>query len=78
MNEHEIKVWLDQALPRYENLTAGAISIIESLLRANSIDFLAVSGRTKTAESATEKLRRKGYKDPLSAVGVGSRGQPLT
>jgi ppGpp synthetase/RelA/SpoT-type nucleotidyltranferase len=68
MTEREINEWLAQSLPRYENLTATVVSIFESLLRANDIDFLAVSGRTKTLESTIEKLHRKNYKDPKSQL----------
>ena len=68
MTASDINQWLAQSLPLYENLTAAVVSILESLLRVNNIDFLAVSGRTKTLESTTEKIRRKNYKDPKAQL----------
>lgn len=55
--------WLDQALPRYGRLTTAVVSILENLLSERSIEFLAISGRTKNKPSALEKISRKGYTD---------------
>src|SRR6266496_123817 len=68
MIERDVNEWLAQALPHFENLTSTVVSIFESLLRASNIDYLAVSGRTKTLASATEKLRRKNYRHPKSDI----------
>ncbi|MFF7860757.1 GTP pyrophosphokinase [Pseudomonas monteilii] len=37
---------------------------MENLLRANAIDYLAVSSRVKDLASAMQKVKRKNYKDP--------------
>ena len=58
-----IEKWLDEVLPKHRNLTAGVVTIVESLLRNNGIDYLAVTGRTKDRSSLTNKIKRKGYKD---------------
>lgn len=55
--------WLDKALPQYARLTTAVVSILENLLRERSIEFLAISGRTKDKRSALEKVTRKGYTD---------------
>ncbi|MGF6264381.1 putative GTP pyrophosphokinase [Paraburkholderia youngii] len=41
---------------------------MESLLSAQKIDCLAVTGRTKDRQSALEKISRKGYNDPSSQL----------
>ncbi|WP_339387628.1 GTP pyrophosphokinase [Vibrio caribbeanicus] len=56
--------WLDDALRVHSRLTESIITVFENLLKANSIDFLTVSGRTKDKKSALEKIDRKGYKNP--------------
>lgn len=58
------EAWLDQALAQHQRLTGVVVSLVESLLRSEGVDFLAVSGRTKTKKSAAEKIDRKGYRDP--------------
>src|SRR6185295_15569382 len=64
MTDNEIDSWVAADRPRFENLTTTAVSILESLLRANAVDFLSVSGRTKTLEGIHEKIKRKRYSDP--------------
>lgn len=63
-----VEKWLDEVLPKHKNLTDGVVTIIESLLRNNGIDYLAVTGRTKDRKSLTSKIKRKGYKDPKSQL----------
>ncbi len=57
--------WLDSVLPTHARLTKSVVSIVESLLHENGIDYLTVVGRTKDKSSALEKIRRKQYSDPL-------------
>lgn len=57
--------WLDQVLPRYARLTNTVVSILENLLREHRIDCLAITGRTKDKRSAIEKIKRKGYSEPI-------------
>ena len=47
--------WLIEILPRHQRLTAGAQSLLENMLKKERIDFLSVTGRTKTTEGALEK-----------------------
>ncbi|MGA8612967.1 MAG: RelA/SpoT domain-containing protein [Xanthobacteraceae bacterium] len=56
--------WLIEILPRHQRLTAGAQSLLENMLKKERIDFLSVTGRTKTTEGALEKIRRKEYRSP--------------
>ncbi|HDS1206090.1 hypothetical protein AYI72_02530 [Shewanella algae] len=56
--------WLDSARKTHTRLTESVITVFENLLKANNIDFLAVTGRTKDKKSALEKIDRKGYKKP--------------
>ncbi|MCT8868125.1 GTP pyrophosphokinase [Shewanella xiamenensis] len=64
MMEDKNSIWLDSALKTHSRLTESVITVFENLLKANSIDFLAVTGRTKDKKSALEKITRKGYKKP--------------
>lgn len=59
-----IEKWVNEIIPKHKNLTAGVITIVQSLLRKNGIDYLSVTGRTKDCDSVIQKIRRKGYKDP--------------
>lgn len=61
-------LWIDKSLPLHVRLTESAVTIIENLLKSKGIDYLAVSGRTKSRESALEKVKRKGYKSPQSQM----------
>ncbi|MDG3443931.1 GTP pyrophosphokinase [Nitrospirillum amazonense] len=58
-----IEDFIRNNLMNYRRLTPMIISIIEGILRSNDIDFLSVTGRTKTKESIIGKQRRKEYKD---------------
>lgn len=68
MTDIEINDWLEQDLSKYENLTPTVVSIIESLLHANSIEYLSVSGRTKTRAGILEKIKRKRYSTPKNEL----------
>lgn len=56
--------WIDQIIPKQERLTDAVVTIMDNLLRAEGIEYLSVSGRTKSKPSILDKLKRKGYKDP--------------
>ncbi|WP_305402432.1 GTP pyrophosphokinase [Photobacterium leiognathi] len=60
--------WLDSALMAHNRLTESVVIIIENLLKANNIDYLTVTGRTKDKKSALEKINRKSYKNPKSQM----------
>ncbi|MBO1394346.1 GTP pyrophosphokinase [Vibrio cholerae] len=62
--EDKVDLWLDEALVRHRRLTESVTITLESLLKANGIEFLAVSGRTKDKSSALEKIKRKSYQKP--------------
>lgn len=64
MSLQKYENWLDRLLPKYQSLTDAVVTILENLLKASNLDYLAVSGRTKDKDNALEKIKRKGYKDP--------------
>lgn len=64
MNYRTNEEWLDAVLPKQSRLTQAVVTIVENLLKARGVDYLAVTGRTKEKDSAIEKIKRKGYSDP--------------
>jgi ppGpp synthetase/RelA/SpoT-type nucleotidyltranferase len=68
MEQNNYEGWLDTAIPKHNRLTTAVVSIIENLLNANNIDYLTVTGRTKTKASALEKIQRKGYRNPAEQM----------
>lgn len=66
MSKYE--AWVDEILPRHARLKDTIISIVENLLKTNDIEYLTVSGRSKTRESVLEKIERKSYKDPAKQL----------
>lgn len=64
MNLQKHESWLDITLPKHRRLTDAVVTIIENLLKTNNVDYLTITGRTKEKESALEKIKRKGYKNP--------------
>jgi putative GTP pyrophosphokinase len=54
--------------PTYEALTSLLRVTIENLVRADGIEYLAVTSRTKSVESFVEKTTRKGYLAPDQAT----------
>lgn len=68
MNSVKLRTWLGEVLPKHELLERSVSSIVENLLKSNGVDYLAVTGRVKEFESVVKKIRRKGYKDPVSQL----------
>lgn len=68
MSDPNIERWLDQTLTLHQRLTESVVAIIENLLKAENVDYLAVSGRTKSKKSALEKISRKGYRKPAEQM----------
>lgn len=60
--------WLERELPKFESLTTTVVSILESLLRANQIEYLAITGRTKAVSSIEAKIQRKSYSNPRTEL----------
>lgn len=56
--------WVDQVLPKHARLTDTVANTIENLLNTNGVDYLTVSGRTKTKVSTLKKIEEKGYSCP--------------
>ncbi|WP_454252809.1 hypothetical protein [Pseudomonas sp. Marseille-Q7302] len=48
--------WLEEAISRHERLTEIVPSLAQSLLKQEKIEFLTVTGRTKTKQSALDKI----------------------
>lgn len=63
MSEHE--KWLDKVLPNHKRLTDSVVTILQSLLDSEGVDYLSITGRTKDKEGALEKINRKKYDDPV-------------
>jgi putative GTP pyrophosphokinase len=59
---------LDERRSDHEHYVDRLIALLTELLRADNIDFVSVSGRVKSLESAREKVKRKRYKDPDEAL----------
>jgi putative GTP pyrophosphokinase len=68
MTRKEVQSWLREALPRHERLTAAVVSLLENILTKRDIEFLSITGRTKSASSALEKNIRKNYRDPRTQL----------
>ena len=64
MTENEIDNWLSTVLPKHKKLTASVITIVENLLKSSNIEYLAVTGRTKSIDSIKDKIKRKSYRNP--------------
>jgi ppGpp synthetase/RelA/SpoT-type nucleotidyltranferase len=56
--------WLRDRLPKHERLAAVITPLLENMLRKKEIEYLSVSYRVKTFDSAIEKIGRKGYDNP--------------
>lgn len=52
----------------YEGLTKAVCSTLETLVKDKNIDFLSVSGRTKSAESLRGKILRKEYTEAAEQI----------
>jgi ppGpp synthetase/RelA/SpoT-type nucleotidyltranferase len=64
MEAKNIDKWLNTVLHKYQTLTRTVVTIMKSLLQAKKVDYLAVTGRTKKADSIKDKIKRKSYKHP--------------
>lgn len=56
--------WLEKNLPKHERLTDSVVAIMKSLLDVNGVEYLSITGRTKSEASIREKIRRKSYRKP--------------
>lgn len=68
MSTPHTEYWLDEVLPRQTRLTQAIVTITENILRANQIEYLAVTGRTKSRQAAVEKIKRKNYASPRTQL----------
>ena len=68
MDVSKFEKWLTEALIKHKNLTDSVSTILENLLVANQIEYLAVTGRTKDKKSALDKITRKSYSDPAKQM----------
>ncbi len=60
--------WLDATISRHDRLTKSLTTLMRTMLKERQIEFLDVTGRTKTVASAKEKIERKKYADPLKQI----------
>jgi putative GTP pyrophosphokinase len=68
MEQKDIDAWIESTIPKHKILTNTVVNIVTNLLERNGIDYLAISGRTKDAESVREKINRKNYQDPAAQM----------
>ncbi len=68
MDPAKVEDWLLGTLQNQARLSQAIEGILQNLLRAGGVDFLSIVSRTKSRESALEKIRRKGYKDPAKQL----------
>jgi len=62
------RAWLESVLPQHERLAATVKSLLENVLKQQSIEYLSVESRVKTVESAIEKIERKEYNNPKAQL----------
>ena len=60
----DIVTWYKNSRSSYIKLTKTVHNSLEDLINAEDIDYLAITSRTKTIDSLTEKIERKGYRSP--------------
>lgn len=60
--------FLEDVLPKHARLTRVVQTLLENILNDEGIDFLSISGRTKSHEAALEKINRKSYDDPVGQI----------
>lgn len=63
LEKENVAEWYRTNASSFEALAISVVSTLISLLRSRKIDFLAISHRTKSLESLTEKIIRKEYQD---------------
>lgn len=69
----QIQQWVndfEQIRPKYEKLRVKIVQLLEELLTTEGIKYHLVESRTKTLDSFSEKIQRKGkrYSDPLHEI----------
>jgi putative GTP pyrophosphokinase len=64
----EFREWYAVRRSLYEELARTTAPVLEKLLANESVRTLSISFRSKTAESAGEKVLRKGYANPISEM----------
>lgn len=60
--------WLSNKLPSFKLLSQQISSVMENLLQQNNIQYLNIENRTKNLSGIQEKVKRKGYKDPIEKM----------
>lgn len=60
----DANTWLTSVVPKHERLTAEVVRMMENMLKNARIDYLGITGRTKSIDSASEKISRKQYRSP--------------
>jgi putative GTP pyrophosphokinase len=68
MTNEEEQRWLQNILARHTRLTPAVTGLLTNMLNRHSIEYLNITGRTKDARSAEEKIRRKKYTDPATQL----------
>ncbi|MCA9039273.1 MAG: hypothetical protein KDA65_02885 [Planctomycetaceae bacterium] len=62
--KEEYEAWLQEKVPLHERLTPILVTTIQGMIKQADIDFLSVTGRTKSLKDVKEKIERKQYRNP--------------
>lgn len=60
--------WYSGCRSSFDSLTKIVCGMLEGLIKDAKIDYLSITGRTKTVESVSGKFKRKRYTDPKSEI----------
>ena len=60
--------WLEGTVPKQQRLTGIMVTLLTNLLNENGVDYLSVTGRTKSIQSAQAKIDRKQYANPAAQL----------
>jgi ppGpp synthetase/RelA/SpoT-type nucleotidyltranferase len=66
--QRHAKVWLQETIPLHEELTKRIELVVRDALQAAQIRYATLRFRTKTLQSATKKIKQKGYTDPKTQM----------
>lgn len=68
MRDNEFVDWLGTVLPLHNRLAESVRSLLQNILDLRKIEYLSITSRCKTMESASEKIRRKRYLTPSTQL----------
>lgn len=60
--------WLIKNHVRHELMTDAVVTTLRGLLDESSLEYLSIVGRTKSKDAIREKIKRKGYREPIKQL----------